>query len=124
MEDFPRSISPLTGPSGYFTPSITTFWTHLVGQGVSFGAKFHFFVFGTTTAGLPAGVGGEVSHQLENHQKLAKRKLFEKGWCALIVLLLAPIYRIEESRCFVLVVRKCYKLCGFIGDDIFMMPSH
>ena len=72
MEDFPRSISSLIGPRGYFTPSITTFWTHLVCQGVSFGAKFYFLVFGTTTAGLPAGVGGKFrtsSKSTKNWQK-------------------------------------------------------
>ena len=57
---------------GHFTP--------ILGQGVSFGAKFHFLVFGTTTAGLPAGVKGSLA-----------RSVKDLCVCALIVLLLTPI---------------------------------
>ena len=108
---------------GYFTPCITGNLDPLCGSRCLLWCKVSFPCLRNNYCRLTRRCGGEVLHQFEKHQKLAKR-MFEKGWCALIVLLLAPIYRIEESRCFVLVVTKCYKLCGFIGDDRFMMPSH
>ena len=75
---------------GYFTPCITGNLDPLCGSRCLLWCKVSFPCLRNNYCRLTRRCGGEVLHQFEKHQKLAK-KMFEKGWCALIVLLLAHI---------------------------------